>query len=250
MDRERRWMMAAMLVASMVGGAAANVLLPAPLAAQGGDVVTAPQVNLVDSGGRLRAVLSGEDERGQTSLTFYGPDGTARGVLGLEADGTPALRFTDPAGAVQFSARVGGSDASVTVGDGAARSVVFGSLGGTPVVGLSHAGQARLQLELGTGGQPSLTLQGEPTLNLLGAPGQRAINLSVDADGAPFVSLYDGGGAPRVLMGAVQGTAVINLGDGSRPRLVLGVTAEGEGSLGFYDAGGTLVRLEGAEPAP
>ena len=250
MDRERRWMVGAMLMASMVGGAAANVVLPARLAAQGSDVVTASQVNLVDSGGRLRGVLSGEDERGLTSLTFYGPDGTARGVLGLDSDGTPALRLTDPTGVVQLSASVRGGNASVTVGDEAARSAVFGSLGGTPVVGLSHAGRARLQLELGTGGQPNLSLQGEPTLNLLGAPGQRAISLSVDADGAPFLSLYDAGGAPRLLMGAVQGTAVVNLGDGTRPRLVLGVTDQGEGSLGFYDAEGTLVRLEGAEPAP
>lgn len=248
MDRERRWMVGAMLVASMVGGAAANVALPARLAAQGSDVVTASQVNLVDSAGRLRAVLASVDERGLTSLTFYGPDGAARGVLGLEADGHPALQFRDPAGAVQLSARVRGSDASVTVGDEAGRSAVFGSLGGTPVVGLTHAGQARLQLELGTGGQPSLNLQGEPTLNLLGAPGQTAIGLTVDADGAPFLSLYDAGGAPRLLMGAVQGTAVVNLGDGTRPRLVLGVTEQGEGSLGFYDAEGTLVRLEGAEP--
>ncbi|MEE2964048.1 MAG: hypothetical protein VX427_07885 [Acidobacteriota bacterium] len=250
MDGQRGWMIGAMLGASLVGGAASNVLLTTRLAAQGGDVVTASQVNLVDGSGRLTAVLSGSDERGLTALTFYGPDRSVRAVLGVESDGTPALRFADPAGAVQLSATVRGSDASVTVGDEAARSAVFGSLGGTPVLGLSHDGRARLQLELGTGGQPSLNLQGEPTLNLLGAPGQRAIGLSVDADGAPFLSLYDPSGAPRLVMGAVQGTTVMNLGDGTRPRLVLGVTDQGEGTLGFYDAEGTLVRLEGAEPSP
>jgi hypothetical protein len=95
-----------------------------------------------------------------------------------------------------------------------------------------------------------VSLQGEPSVNLLSEPGQQAISLSVDADGAPFVSLYDAEGAPRILMGSVQGTAVVNLGDGIRPRMVLGVTDQGEGSLGFYDAEGTLVRLEGAEASP
>ena len=249
MDRERRWMVGALLVASMAGGAAANVFLPARLAAQGSNVVTAAQVNIVDDVGQLRAVLSGSDERGQTSLTFYGADGTARGVLGMDVDGAPALRLSDPSGAVKLAATVSAGDALLTVGDDRARSAVFGTLGGTPVVGLSHAGQARMQLELGTDGQPNMSLQGEPTVNLLGAPGQRAISLAVDASGAPFMSLYDLSGAPRVLLGAVQGTAVLNLGDGTRPRLVLGVTDGGEGSLGFYDAEGTLVRLVGAEPA-
>ena len=250
MDRERRWMLGAMLVASMAGGAVANALLPARLSAQGGDVVTASQVNIVDTAGRLRAVLSGDDARGLTSLTFYGPDGAARGALGMDADGAPGLRFMDAAGAVQLAATVSEADALVTVGDQGTRSALFGSLGGTPVVGLSHAGQARMQFELGPGGQPSLSLQGEPSVTLLGEPGQQALSLSVDADGAPFVSLYDADGAPRLLMGAVRGTAVVNLGDGIRPRMVLGVTEQGEGSLGFYDAEGTLVRLEGAEPSP
>ena len=243
-------MVGAMLVASMAGGAAANILLPARLAAQGGDVVTASQVNIVDADGRLRAVLSGGDARGVTSLTFYGPDGVTRGTLGMEADGAPGLRFMDPAGAVQLAASVSAADALVTVGEQGARGALFGSLGGTPVLGLSHAGQARMQLELGPTGQPNLSLQGEPTVNLLGEPGRQGISLAVDADGAPFVSLYDAEGAPRILMGSVQGTAVVNLGDGIRPRMVLGVTDQGEGSLGFYDVEGTLVRLEGAEPSP
>lgn len=250
MERERRWMVGAMLVMSMAGGAVANALLPARLVAQGGDVVTASQVNIVDAAGRLRAVLSGDDALGLTSLTFYGPDGATRGTLGMDAGGAPGLRFMDAGGAVQLAASVSEVEALVTVGDQRARSAVFGSFNGTPVVGLSHAGQARMQFELGPAGQPSVSLQGEPSVNLLGQPGQQALSLSVDADGAPFVSLYDAAGAPRILMGAVQGTAVVNLGDGIQPRMVLGVTDQGEGSLGFYDADGELVRLEGAEPSP
>ena len=94
MDGQRGWMIGAMLGASLVGGAASNVLLTTRLAAQGGDVVTASQVNLVDGSGRLTAVLSGSDERGLTALTFYGPDRSARVVLGIESDGTPALRLS------------------------------------------------------------------------------------------------------------------------------------------------------------
>ena len=99
MSWQRGWMIGAMLLASLVGGAASNLVLTARLGAQGGDVVTASQINIVDREGRLRAVLAGEDERGMTSLAFYGPDGTVRGVVGADPDGTPVLRFNtlDPA---------------------------------------------------------------------------------------------------------------------------------------------------------
>ncbi len=71
MLRQRGWMIGAMLLASLVGGAASNLFLTARLGAQGTDVVTASQVNIVDREGRLRAVLAAEDEREMTSLAFY-----------------------------------------------------------------------------------------------------------------------------------------------------------------------------------
>ena len=236
-----------MLLASAAGGALSSLLLSGQVLAQGGDVVTASQVNIVDDTGRIRAVLASADERGRASVAFYGPDGDLRGLIGVEPDGAPVLRFNDATGASRLVADVrGGGDAAVSLGDQAGRNVLIGTLSGTPVVGLSHDGQARLQATLGGAGEPNLSLQGRPSIDLMGQPGQRALALSVDGDGAPFLSLHDATGAQRVAVGAVQGTAVVNLGDGTRPRLVLGVAPDGEGSVAYYDQTGTLVRVEGA----
>ena len=243
MLRERGWLVVLVVLASVVGGAVSNLLLTARLGAQGADVVTASQVNIVDAAGRLRAVLAAEDERGLASLAFYGPDGVPRGVLGAEPDGTPVLLFNNPrlagpgdagqaAGIGRLAASVRNDEAVVTVGDEAARSVLIAWLGGTPVVGLSERGRTRLQMGLGG--------SGEPQLSLLNGTGQRGVGLVVGADDAPLMSFYDGTGAQRLTMGTVQGATVVNLGDGNRPRLVLGVADNGRASVGFYDAAGAL----------
>ena len=234
MLRERGWLTVTVILASVVGGAASNLFLTARLGAQGADVVTASQVNIVDSEGRLRAALAGEDERGMTSLAFYGPDGILRGVVGAEPDGTPVLRFNNPAGVGLLSASVRADASVIAVGDEAARSVLIGSFGGTPIVGLSNRGRTRLQMDLGGGG--------EPRLSLFNSAGQRSVGLMVGPDEAPFVSLFDPSGVQRLAMGILQGSTVVNLGDGSRPRLVLGVADDGRASVAFYDAAGTLER--------
>ena len=234
MLRERGWLTVTVILASLVGGAASNLFLPARLGAQGADVVTVSQVNIVDSEGRLRAVLAGEDERGMTSLVFYGPDGTVRGVVGVEPDGTPVLRFNNPAGVGRLSASVRNDEPVITVGDEAARSVRLGSFGGTPMVGLLHRGGTRLRMTLND--------QGEPRLSLFNTAGQRGVSLVVAADDAPFLYLRDAAGAQRLAMGTVQGSTVVNLGDGTRPRLVLGVADNGRASVAFYDAEGALER--------
>ena len=234
MLRERGWLTATVILASMVGGAASSLVLPARLGAQGADVVTASQVNIVDSGGRLRAVLAAEDERGLASLAFYGPDGALRGVVGAEPDGTPVLRFNNSAGVGRLSASVRDDEPVVSVGNEADRSVLIGSLGGTPIVGLTDRGQTRLRMSLGE--------RGEPRLSLFNGAGQRGAGLVVGADDAPFLSLFDAAGAQRLTMGTVQGSTVVNLGDGARTRLVLGVADNGRASVGFYDAEGALER--------
>ena len=106
-----------MFMASMAGGVVSNLWLEAQLGAQGADVVTASQVNIVDANGRLRLVMAGEDERGLASLAFYGADGTFRGAVGAEADGDPVLQFNNRAGASRLSMTVQGDDGIVTVGD-------------------------------------------------------------------------------------------------------------------------------------
>ena len=234
MLRERGWLIVSVALASMVGGASSNLFLTTRLGAQRADIVTASQVNIVDSGGRLRAVLAAEDERGMTSLVFYGPDGTMRSVVGAEQDGTPVLRLNNPAGVGRLSASVRDDVPVITVGDEAARSVLIGSLGGTPIVGLSDRGQTRLQINLGE--------QGEPRLSLFNSAGQLGAGLVVAGDDAPFLSLFDAAGAQRLTLGTVLGSTVVNLGDGARPRLVLGVADDGRASVAFYDAEGALQR--------
>ncbi len=234
MLRERGWLAVVVIVASMVGGAVSNLLLTARLDAQGADVVTASQVNIVDSGGRLRAVLAADDELGMTSLTFYGPDGAMRGVVGAEPDGTPMLRFNNAAGVSRLTASVRGDEPVISVGDDAALSVLIGSVGGRPIVGLSERGRMRLQMNLGG--------EGEPHLSLFNSAGQLGLGLVVNGDNAPVVSLFDAAGAQRLTMGIVQGSTVVNLGDGTRSRLVLGVADNGRASVAFYNAGGELER--------
>ena len=234
MVRQRGWMIGAMLLASLVGGAASNLFLTARLGAQGGEVVTTSQVNIVDRAGRLRAVLAGEDERGMTSLVFYGPDGTVRGIVGADPDGTPVLRFNNPTGVGRLSASVRDGEPVISVGDEAGRSVLIGSFGGTPIVGLLDRGRTRLRMTVGD--------QGEPRISLFNTAGQRSVGLVVAADDAPFLYLWDAAGAQRLALGTVQGSTVVNLGDGTRPRLVLGVADNGRASLAFYDAEGELER--------
>ena len=242
MRGQRGWMIGAMLLASMIGGAASNLLLTARLGAQGADVLTASQLNIIDREGRLRAVLAGDDERGMTSLAFYGPDGTARGVIGVDPDGTPVLRFNNPAGVGRLSATVRDDDPVISVGNDVQRSVLIGSFGGTPIVRLSDRGNIRLQMDLGQ--------EGAPRLSLFNSAAQRGVSLTVGNDEAPFVSLFDPFGVQRLAMGVLQGSTVVNLGDGSRPRLVLGVAEDGRASVAFYDAAGTLERDVSAEPRP
>ncbi len=235
-------MIGAILLASMVGGAASNLLLTARLGAQGADVLTASQVNIVDSEGRLRAVLAGSDERGMTSLAFYGPDGMVRGVVGMDPDGAPVLRFNNPGGVGRLSATVRDDDPVISVGNEAEQTVLIGSFGGTPVVGLSDRGRTRLQMDLGQ--------EGAPRLSLFNSAAQPGVSLRVGNDEAPFVSLFDPFGVERLAMGVLQGSTVVNLGDGTRPRLVMGVHEDGRASVAFYDAAGTLERDVSAEPEP
>ena len=233
------WLVGAMLAASLIGGAVSNVLLTARLGAQGAGVVTASQVNIVDGSGRLRAVLSGDDERGLASLAFYAPDGAFRGLVGVDADGHPVLRFNDPDGATRLLATVREENAMVTVGDETARHALIGSQAGTPFVGLSDGRRIPLQLTLGD--------QGQPRVNLFNRRGQPGIGMVVGADDAPFLSVFDPTGSQRIALGTVQGSTVVNLTDGDRPRLVLGVAENGRATVDFYDEAGVLERQVAAD---
>lgn len=232
-----------LLAASFCGGALASLLLGRPVEAQPPQAVTTSQVNLVDSGGSLRGILSAADERGQPSLAFHDADGRVRGRFGVERSGAPAIDLWNAAGERRLSVRVAGDDALLVVGgdepaqddrnDGSdARRVVFGAAAGTPILGFADGRRSRMQLRLGEGGAPSLVL--------FGRDGSRRAAVTVDGDDTPLMTLYDAG-RPRVTLGVVQQAAVLDMSGAAESRLVVGVAGNGRPSVTFVDEAGQVV---------
>ncbi len=88
-----------------------------------------------------------------TKIVLADPAGAVRGTLGVEADGTPALRFTDAAGVERLAALVSGAGPSISLlekdGKIAAKLVVEG---GVPRLALSdRTGSDRLWVALRLG---------------------------------------------------------------------------------------------------
>ena len=224
---------AGMLVAaSFCGGALASLLLGAPAGAQGPEAVTAAQINLVDAGGVLRGVLSAQDESGQASLSLFDAGGRTRARLGIGLDGEPALELRNAAGQPRFSAGVTGGDTLLVVGDEQRTHGVFGTAAGAPLLSFGDGRQARMQLQVGQDGRPSVVMAG--------GDGRRSAALSMDSEDAPLMTLYHAG-RPRVTIGVVQEAAVINLNGAGRSRVVVGVAADGHPSLTFYDDAGEVM---------
>lgn len=244
-------MVAAMLGASFLGGAAAASLLvggavraqgaaqaqepaqaqapePAPSVPQ---VLTATQINLVDGSGRLRGVLAASDERGLSSIAWYDAAGQVRSLSGIEQDGTPVVQLFDPAGQPRLAASVDGETAMIVAGARGAAQGFFGAIGGAPLVTLGDGERNRLQLLLGRDGQPRAVLS-----DGAGRPG---LQLSVGSDNMPQVGLA-ASGRLRALLTVAQNAVVLNLRDADRSRLVLGVAENGRPSLNFLDAAGEV----------
>ena len=95
--------------------------------------------------------------------------------------------------------------------------------------------------------QLTLGDEGQPRVNLFNRRGQPAIGMIVGANDAPFLSVFDAAGAQRVTLGTVQGATVVNLGDGARTRMVLGVAENGRASVAFYDDEGRMEREVAAD---
>ena len=88
LSRELRWHRRAWLLLLLAGGAVALAGAAGPPA-----------------GAELRA----------TKIVLTDPSGAVRGTLGVEADGTPALRFFDETGAERLAALVSATGSSVSV---------------------------------------------------------------------------------------------------------------------------------------
>ena len=225
--------MAAMLVAAAFsGGALASLLLGTPAGAQGADAVTAAQINLVDADGILRGVLSARDERGQTSLALYDAGGQTRARLGVDPQGDPELELRNADGEARLAAGVTADDALLVVGDERQAHGVLGAAGGVPLLSFGAGSQARMQLQMGADGRPSVVLAG--------ADGQRSAALSMDSEDAPLLTLYHAG-RTRLTLGVVQDAAVINVSGPGQSRAVVGVAADGYPSVTLFDEAGEVV---------
>ena len=229
-------LIASLCFASLVGGAVGGILVDSqviaartqPLAA-----VTTTQVNIVDADSRLRAVLSGQDERSMASLSFYDPDGQVRAIVGLDASGVPLVHLLSPAGDNRLTASVVGDDAVIVVGSERARSGVLGVVGGVPVLSLDDVGQSRARVQVNQDGSSSL--------GFFDDRGAQSLVMTVDAAGAPLMTLHDEG-ATRLALGVQEQAAVLNMFDSIQPRLVIGVARNGRPSVSFLDESRQIIQ--------
>ena len=233
MQYQKTLVMAGLAAASMLGGAVGGMLVGGAVAAQGAQVVTATQVNLVDSSGQLRAVLAGRDERGMASLSFYDEAGQVRGILGIEDGGAPVLRLLTTQGQSRVQAFVENEDAFVVVGDEAGNSALFGAVGDTPMLSLGDGQRVRARMQLGP--------DGTPAIGLFDNEARRSMTLETDNVGAPFITLYEAG-RPRTTIGITQQTAVLNMSDTQGTRLVIGVAENGRPSISFLNENGEVIQ--------
>jgi hypothetical protein len=239
MQYQKTFVMAGLVGASMLGGAVGGVLVGGTAVAQDARVVTATQVNLVDSSGQLRAVLSARDEQRMASISFYDVAGQVRGVMGIDENGTPAIRLMNAEGQRRLQAFLENEDVFVIAGDETGQSALFGTVGEAPMLNLSDGQRVRARLQLSP--------DGAAALGLFDPEGQRSVTMETDTLGSPFITLYEEGQS-RTTMGVTQGAAVLNMSDGQRPRLVLGVAENGLASVSFLDENGDVEEVLPTEP--
>lgn len=226
---------AATAVAASAAGGLLGAVLPVRAAAQAPPgIVTTAQVNLVDRAGRLRGVLSAEDERGMASLALFGPDGGPRAVLAAAPDGAPTFEMYDGARTLRVHATIQGTAPIVAVTADGGRQAILGGLSGVPALTLADGAQTRTEVGLTAGGLPGV--------HLIGPAGQRQVSLTVDREGQALVTMRDAGGRSRASLGVVQGATVVNLSDQMRTRVVMGVAPDGRATLSFLDEAGQVVR--------
>ncbi len=227
------WTVVGMITASLVGGALANLLMMGGVEAQGvAEVVTTTQLNLVDGTGRLRGTLSGSDERGLASLTFYDDQGRVRGVFGVDPGGTPVVELLDAQGQRRVLVTAEGDEPLVVLGLENEGQGLFGVIQGAPMLTLGDGTQSRALLHLNAEGQPRLALTD--------GVGQQTAALHVGNDDMPQLTL-SAAGRPRAVFGVVNDATVLNLADARQPRLAFGVAADGWPSVNFIDENGVIV---------
>ena len=233
MRHERVTSIGMLLMSSFLGGAVASAVFAGRLQAQPqSSIVTAEQLNLVDRTGRLRGLLSAEDERGGVSLSLVDAAGEVRALLGVASNGTPQLRLYDEAGASSVAVTVDRSGPVLEISGDPEQVTLLGTPGGSPTLSFLQEGQSRVELGVSSAGAPRLVM--------FSGTGQRRASMVVGEDGAPLLTLYDDSGYARVRVGVLGGASVINMADENRPRIVLGVAPNGVPGLNFLDEGGQI----------
>ena len=227
----RRLLVVAMVGASFLGGMVGSLLTAGRVSAQGPDVVTTTQVNLVDEAGNLRGILAGSDEGGRASLALFDAAGMARSLLAVQADGTPLLQLQGAGGETRLLATVQGEDTILMVGEEGTAQGVLGNVQGRPILSLSDGGRSRLQLHLSPEGLPRLALSD--------GAGNEGASLSVGSDDQPELRLTTEG-RQRALLTVAQGATVLNLSGADGIRMVVGVAPDGNPSVTFLDAAGEV----------
>jgi len=232
----RTLLFGALIFASFLGGIVGQLVITSPvvtLRAQQPQVITASQVNLVDTQGRLRAVLAGQDERRMASLSFYDSAGQLRSFIGIDENDTPLVRLLDGSGQSRLTALVQGSDGLVVVGDERNQSGVLGAVGGSPFVSLFEAGRSRARLQL--------TETGSPSFGLFDSDGRQSLAMTVDSSEAPLLTLHEQGRV-RAVFGVREQTAVLNMADAEQMRLIIGVAEDGNPSISFLSETGEIIQ--------
>ena len=233
MRHERVSLIGMLLMSSFLGGLVASAALAGRVQARAqATVVTMEQLNLVDGAGRLRGVLSTEDERGLVSLSLFDEAGAVRALLGVAPDGTPQLRLFDEAGANSVAMTVERSGPVIAISGESDQTALLGTPSGSPVLSFLQQGQSRVEL--------GVSSAGTARLGMFSPIGQSRVSMVVGGDGAPVLTLYDDGGRARVRVGVLEGASVINMADETQPRIVVGVAPNGVPSLNFFDEGGQI----------
>lgn len=176
--------LAAVAAAGLLGGALSDWLRGTPAFAQedGTEAVTAQEFRLVDAEGELRA------------------------VLGLREDGMVALVLNDQSGRKRLSMGAGDEGAAVIVGDEEGeKRLAVGFANAVPLIALADkAGRERLALtvaedtsaimlqdEAGTGRAGIMFSEGIPFVSLSDREERTRAVLSLEAAGAPALSMFD-----------------------------------------------------------
>jgi len=233
MTQENLKFIGAMLAAAFLGGGLASVVFSDRVSAQAAPtVVTTQHVNLVNQAGRIRGILSAEDERGVASLTFFDEAGQMRSALTIGRDGAPALQLYDRAQAPRVVITVENNQPAVVVTSETGDRAILSTLTGGPTLSFQDKEKFRAEVGMGRGGAPRFAMFG-PT-------GQPQLGLNITEQGDPIVTLRDDAGRGRASLGVVQGATVINLADQKSARVVLGVAADGNATLSFLDPAGKV----------